>query len=60
MPRGTSVHQLYEHLRARGYSEESAAKIAQAKTGLVLQTGKPPKREIRKGRDGKTKVGKYA
>ena len=44
MPAGTRVDKMYKHLRASGYSEEDAAKIAQSKTGLSLQTGRPPKR----------------
>jgi hypothetical protein len=45
MPRGTKVHRMYEHLKSAGYSEASAARIAQDKTGLSLKTGKPPKRK---------------
>jgi hypothetical protein len=37
MPENTPVH-------STGLSKESAARIAQAKTGLALVTGKPPKR----------------
>jgi hypothetical protein len=44
MPRGTAVHKLFERLKRKGYSVKSAAKIAQAKTGQALATGKPPKR----------------
>jgi len=40
MPKGTKVHKLYEKLKAAGYSTASAAKIAQAKTGQSLHTGK--------------------
>jgi hypothetical protein len=43
MPKGTKVERLYEHLRSKGYSKASAARIAQAKTGLSLKTGKKPK-----------------
>lgn len=43
MPKGTKVERLYEHLRDQGYTPKSAAKIAQSKTGLALETGKPPK-----------------
>lgn len=42
MPAGTKVETLYEALKKKGYSKASAAKIAQAKTGLALATGKPP------------------
>ena len=45
MPEGTKVHNLYEKLLQKGYSKGSAARIAQAKTGQSLQTGKPPKKE---------------
>lgn len=43
MPVGTSVHKMYQHLLTSGYSREQAAKIAQAKTGLSLKTGRRPK-----------------
>ena len=43
MPKGTKVDNLYEKLLQKGYSKGSAARIAQAKTGLALATGKPPK-----------------
>lgn len=43
MPKGTKVHKLYEDLLEKGYSTESAVRIAQAKTGQALATGKPPK-----------------
>ena len=43
MPKGTRVEKMYQHLKAAGYSEKSAAKIAQAKTGLALRTGRRPK-----------------
>jgi len=45
MPKGSPVHKLYKKLLAEGHSEESAARIAQAETGLSLQTGKPPKKD---------------
>jgi len=44
MPKGTKVHKVYEALRRSGYSKASAAKIAQAKTGKSLVTGKKPKK----------------
>lgn len=50
MPKGTKVDNMYEGLKKKGYSEESAARIAQSRTGLALATGKPPK--------GKSKGGK--
>ena len=43
MPQGTSVHKMYEDLVKKGYSKKTAAKMAQARTGLALVTGKPPK-----------------
>lgn len=43
MPAGTKVDNMFQALRRAGKSEESAAKIAQAKTGLSLKTGKKPK-----------------
>ena len=45
MPEGTKVEEAYQALRREGKSEESAARIAQAQTGLSLATGKPPKHE---------------
>ncbi len=44
MPKGTKVERLYQHLLGQGLSKASAVKIAQAKTGLSLKTGKPPNR----------------
>lgn len=43
MPKGTKVDRLYKALRKEGKDKASAAKIAQAKTGQALATGKPPK-----------------
>ena len=43
MPKNTKVHRLFEALKADNYSVASAAKIAQAKTGKSLATGKAPK-----------------
>lgn len=43
MPVGTPVHKMYMDLLSKGMDQPSAAKIAQAKTGLSLVTGKPPK-----------------
>jgi hypothetical protein len=43
MPKGTPVHRMYEGLKKRGFTTESAVKIAQAKTGKALATGKTPK-----------------
>ena len=48
MPTGTPVDKMYEALKRRGMSKGKAARIAQAKTGLALATGKPPKHKGRK------------
>lgn len=48
MPKGSKVHKMYDALVAEGMSKGKAARIAQAKTGQALATGKPPKRK-RKG-----------
>lgn len=45
MPKGTKVHRVYEALLREGKSKASAAKIAQAKTGQSLATGRKPKRK---------------
>jgi hypothetical protein len=45
MPHGTKVHKLYSKLRKKGHGKGSAARIAQAKTGKSLKTGKKPKRK---------------
>lgn len=45
MPRGTKVDRLYRKLLKEGYTEASAARIAQKQTGLALATGRPPKRK---------------
>lgn len=50
MPEGTKVHRLYEHLKSKGFDEESAARIAQSKTNLSLKTGKKPKNKKSKKR----------
>jgi hypothetical protein len=58
-PRGTKVDDVYQALRREGYSEESAARIAQAQTGQALATGKPPQKStcpdcgLEKARDPK-------
>ena len=44
MPQGTEVDKIYQTLLRIGYSKEEAAKIAQAKSGQSLKTGKPPKK----------------
>ena len=43
MPKGTRVDKMYEGLKKKGYSVESAVRIAQSRTGQALATGKPPK-----------------
>jgi hypothetical protein len=43
MPIGTKVDRVYKALLRAGKSKGSAARIAQAKTGQSLKTGKPPK-----------------
>ena len=43
MPKNTQVHKIYEAIKRSGKSEASSARIAQAKTGKSLATGKPPK-----------------
>lgn len=43
MPKGSKVDKVYQALIKEGKSPASAAKIAQAKTGQALKTGKPPK-----------------
>jgi len=45
MPKGTKVHRIYEALVKEGKSKESAARIAQSKTGKSLKTGKKPKKK---------------
>lgn len=47
MPKNTKVHKMYEALKREGKSTASAAKIAQARTGLSLATGKRPKKKGR-------------
>lgn len=48
MPLNSPVHKLFEALKREGYDEASAAKIAQSRTGLSLQTGKPPKKKLKR------------
>jgi hypothetical protein len=45
MPRGTKVDKIYRALVREGASKGKAARIAQAKTGRSLATGKKPKRK---------------
>lgn len=43
MPPGSKVEAMYKALLKQGMTPGKAARIAQAKTGLSLATGKPPK-----------------
>jgi hypothetical protein len=43
VPENSRVDKAYKALRRQGMSEGKAARIAQAKTGLALATGKPAK-----------------
>jgi hypothetical protein len=45
MPKGTKVHKVYDALREQGMPAGNAARIAQAKTGKSLATGKKPKKK---------------
>lgn len=49
MPKNSKVHKVYEALLRQGKSKASAARIAQARTGQALATGRPPKRRSKKG-----------
>ena len=48
MPTGTHVDAVYRALLREGKSKGSAARIAQAKTGKSLKTGKKPKKKKKK------------
>lgn len=50
MPEGSKVDRVYKALLREGHSKASAAKIAQARTGQSLQTGRPPRHSQRKGK----------
>ena len=43
MPAGSFVDRIYQALKKKGYSKAKSAKIAQAKSGQSLATGKKPK-----------------
>ena len=45
MPKNSRVHKMYESMRHEGMEKGKAARIAQAKTGKSLKTGKKPKRK---------------
>lgn len=48
MPKGTKVHKVYDALKKKGMSKGKAARIAQAKTGKSLATGRKPKSKGKK------------
>lgn len=43
MPEGSKVDRIYKALRRQGMDKGKAARIAQARSGQALQTGRPPK-----------------
>lgn len=43
MPKNTKVHKMYQAMVDEGMDKGKAARIAQAKTGKALATGKKPK-----------------
>ena len=45
MPKGTKVEKVYQALRKQGRSKAQAARIAQAKTGQSLKTGRKAKKK---------------
>ena len=45
MPKGTKVDRMYQAMKREGMDKGKAARIAQAKTGKSLATGKPPKKK---------------
>lgn len=45
MPKNTRVHRMYDALVRQGMDKGTAARIAQAKTGRALATGRKPKRK---------------
>jgi len=48
MPKNSKVHKMYEALLRAGYTKEQAAKIAQARTGQALSTGKKIKKHAKR------------
>jgi hypothetical protein len=44
MPAGTKVEKVFKALKRNGMSPGQAARIAQARTGQSLKTGKPIKK----------------
>lgn len=47
MPKGSAVEKIYTAMVKQGMDKGKAARIAQAKTGLSLATGRKPKRKKR-------------
>ena len=45
MPIGSKVEKIYTALKRKGKDAGTAARIAQAKSGQALATGKPPKKK---------------
>ena len=45
MPKGTKVEKMYQGMVKAGMEQGKAARIAQAKTGKSLKTGKAPKKK---------------
>lgn len=45
MPKGSKVDKVYQALKEKGYGKAKSARIAQAKTGRSLKTGKKPKKK---------------
>lgn len=43
MPKGTKVHKIFMAMKREGASVGKAARIAQAKTGKSLKTGRKPR-----------------
>lgn len=43
MPVGSKVHKMFKAIERKGAAPAKAARIAQAKTGQALATGKAPK-----------------
>ncbi len=54
MPKGSKVGRMYDAMVAEGMPKGKAARIAQAKSGQALATGKPPmhKQQRRRMRQG--------
>lgn len=50
MPEGTPVYRLAHALERKGMPVGKSIAIAQKKTGLAYQTGKPPKRKKKKAK----------